>query len=156
METRPYTCVIKFMSLAILMFTPLLFGCASVEDLDVLNKTMSANKRTIEMRIHKLEQSGKQLEERHAALHKHVEETMRHLSDTTQRYEASLDVVESQQGAIAKLLDAQEAFHREGLRSVQGIRSNLGSGPASFGINSRTEKSPRGLPEIASDEPLRR
>jgi chromosome segregation ATPase len=141
---------------AMMMVGPLLYGCASTDDLDALRATMSAtisaNKRSLDGRIHQLEEARKKSDEQHAQLMQLTKEAVAKIGEVERIYQAKVgeyqqsmsrlaDTVKTnsgeiddlrqnlqhEQGAIARVLDAEEAFHKEGLRSVQAIRDDLGS-----------------------------
>lgn len=166
---------------------PLLYGCATTDELEAMQTTMSANKRSVETRLRQLEDSRKKLENRQAVLDRHLEDSIAKTSDLDKRYQATLEdhgrtltvhqdslvrlsdtvrdssadlrelrqTLQNEEGAISRILDAEEAFHKEGLRSIQTIRNNLSSGTSKSG-KSRPTATRRGTDDMRVDEELLR
>jgi hypothetical protein len=176
------------MALCMLTTTgPLLYGCATTDELEAMKTTMSASKRSIETRLRYLEDSRRKLEDRQAALDRHLEESIAKTSDLDKRFQATLEdhgrtliihqdsmarlsdtvrdsagdirelrqTLQNEEGAISRILDAEEAFHKEGLRSVQMIRNDLSSGTSKSGKSRRTATR-RGTDDMGFDEQLLR
>jgi chromosome segregation ATPase len=176
------------MALCMLTTTgPLLYGCSTTDELEAMRTTMSANKRSVETRLRQLEDSRKKLEDRQAALDRHLEERLAKTSDLDQRYQATLEdhgrsltvyedsiarlsgmvrdsagdirelrqTLQKEEGAISRVLDAEEAFHKEGLRSLQIIRNDLSSGTGKSGKSRRTATQ-RETDDMGFDEQLLR
>jgi septal ring factor EnvC (AmiA/AmiB activator) len=145
-----------------------LAGCATTDELDAMratmNATISANKRSLDGRIHQLEELKKKWEEQQAQMTKSMQDTAARISELDKDYQARFsdqaraltgyqdsigrlsdtvkanagDLAElrqslqSEEGAMLRILDAEEAFHKEGLRSVQSIRNDLSAGKGRY------------------------
>jgi exonuclease VII large subunit len=143
------------------------YGCATVEEVEALKQTMNEQRFAAEQRMkmldeygkqteEKLEQYGKQTEERHARLQKNMdknmEESMANVSELNRRFQTALSSFKSVQRALSNLLDAQESFHRDGLRSLQGVRHDLALERNRSDSNERAEAR-QGIYGVPFDEP---
>jgi len=146
-----------------------LTACATSKELEAAKATMNtsllATRHALESRIQQLEQVKKRDDEQYASQIKRLvtlqEETASHLSEFQRRLvqqhellqklgeqvrDTTHDVTEvraalqSEDGPLAQLLNAEETVYREGLRHVQQIRGKLMNAISRSAVPSNGEK----------------